>query len=84
MTTKRLNIELPAEQYEFLRREAAAREKTVSGLIREFIETERKAPTREPRPEDADDPLLRRQGSFDGPSDLSERHDRYLYDSTNR
>jgi len=37
MAVKRLNIEIPWEQYELLRREAALKGTTVSGVLRDLI-----------------------------------------------
>ena len=82
MPTKRLNIELPFDQYEFLRREAAANGLTVSALLRQLIEIRRGRPSAGAREEYRDDPLVRRRGSFDGPPDLAEEHDRYIYGSS--
>jgi hypothetical protein len=41
---KRLTIELPLDQYEFLRRKASSEGTTVSGLIRDLIEERRSHP----------------------------------------
>jgi len=79
MPVKRLNIELPLDQYEFLRKEAAARGITVSRLIRDLIATCRQSLTEELKKSYQDDPWFRRHGSFDGPDDLAEKHDLYLY-----
>jgi len=81
MATKRLNIELPFDQYEFLQREAVARGTTISGLIRQLIEDRRTHPTATTPEMYAGDPFCQRHGSFDGPTDLSVQHDRYLYES---
>ncbi|MDR7555333.1 MAG: ribbon-helix-helix protein, CopG family [Armatimonadota bacterium] len=81
MATKRLTIELPVDQHEFLRKEAAARGTTVSALIRKLIEEHRARPSEDLRALYSTDPFARRSGSFDGPPDLAERHDRYLYRS---
>jgi len=79
LVTKRLTIELPFDQHEFLRKEAAARGMTVSGLIRQLIEDCRARPPEEIRAISPKDPFSQRRGSFDGPPDLAEQHDRYLY-----
>lgn len=81
MGSKRLNIELPSDQYEFLRKEAAAKRLTISGLLRQLIEGLRTGPAGNIRAGYRDDPLSQRCGSFDGPSNLAEEHDRYLYGS---
>ncbi len=79
MATKRLNIELPIDQYEFLRKQANTAGTTISGLIRRLIDDFRFRLPEEARKNYQTDPLYRRQGSFDGPADLSENHDHYLY-----
>jgi hypothetical protein len=79
MATKRLTIELPVDQHEFLRREAASRGTTVSALIRQLIAERRARPPEDMRNVYREDPFVRRNGSFEGPSDLAERHDRYVY-----
>jgi len=76
---KRLNIELPLDQYEFLRKEATARGIAISRLIRELIAKHRQSLTEELKKTYKNDPWFRRRGSFDGPDDLAEKHDLYLY-----
>ncbi len=78
MAMKRLTLELPTDQYDFLRKEATAMGTTVAGLIRKLIDERRHRLFREALHQEAD-PLYTRQGSFDGPADLAESHDRYLY-----
>ncbi len=78
MTVKRLTLELPVDQYDFLRKEATTMGTTVAGLIRDLIDERRHRLFREALHQEAD-PLYSRQGSFDGPADLAENHDRYLY-----
>jgi len=78
ITMKRLTLELPTEQYDFLRREAEASRTTVSGLIRRLIDERRDFLLREAVLRETD-PLYDRRGSFDGPADLAENHDAYLY-----
>ena len=79
MPAKRLNIEIPWRQYERLQREASARGTTISRVIRDLIagldKQARKRGTRTRR----DDPLYAMGGSFDGPFNLAEKHDAYLY-----
>lgn len=82
MATKRLTIELQVDQYEFLRKEAQASDTTISGLIRKLIEDLRFRLPEEARKNYQTDPLYKRHGSFDGPSDLAEHHDRYLLSCT--
>ena len=84
MATERLNIELPADEFDSLRKEAAARGLTISELIRHLIETRRALPSEETREIRVGDSLSGRRGSFDGPPDLAEQHDRYLYGSGSR
>lgn len=79
MATKRLTIELPLDQYEFLLKEAGASGITISGFIRKLIQGSRCRLADEAAKNYQSDPLFRRRGVFDGPEDLSENHDRYLY-----
>ena len=79
MATKRLTIELSADQYELLRKQANATGTTVSGFIRRLIDEVRVRLPEEARKNYQTDPLYKRRGSFDGPSDLAEKHDHYLY-----
>jgi hypothetical protein len=78
MATKRLTLELPVDQYDFLRREADAGRTTISALIRTLIEESRLRLAKEAGRR-ATDSLSNRSGSFDGPADLAENHDHYLY-----
>jgi CopG-like RHH_1 or ribbon-helix-helix domain, RHH_5 len=78
MATKRLTLELSADQYEFLRREADAEGVSVSAFIRSLIDARRASPPRL-REDYRDDAFYRRRGSFKGPRDLSVKHDKYLY-----
>jgi hypothetical protein len=78
MVMKRFTLELPADQYDFLRKEADSTGTTIAGLIRRLIDERRRRLLNEAVHQKAD-PLFSRQGSFDGPSDLAENHDRYLY-----
>lgn len=78
MATKRLTLELSIDQYEFVRKEAAAEGLTISGLIRALID-ERRASPAQVREGYRDDPFYKRGGSFKGPKDLSAKHDKYLY-----
>ncbi len=81
MAVKRLTIELPQEQYDFLRKQAIAEKTTTVGFIRSPIpECRTRIPEKTSRRYRAD-PFYRRRGSFDGPSDLAEHHDRALYGS---
>ena len=78
---KRLTIELPQEQYEFLRKQAIAAKKTTVGLIRSLIHECRIRIPKETANQYRADPFYQRRGSFDGPSNLAEEHDRDLYGS---
>ncbi len=84
MATKRLTLKVPFDQYEFLRQEAAQRGTTISGLIRQLIEECRIHPREGISERYPEDPFFQRCGSFDGPSDLAEHHDHYLYATDSR
>jgi hypothetical protein len=79
MGTKRLTIELSTNQYEILQKQSKAIGTTISGLIRKLIEELHLRPAEEARKDYQNDPVYKRRGSFDGPEDLAEYHDRYLY-----
>jgi len=79
MPTKRLTIELSTDQYEVLRKQASANGTTVSGFIRRLIDDIRLRLPEEARKKYQTDSLYKRRGSFEGPRDLAESHDRYLY-----
>ena len=79
MPVKRLNIDLPIEQYEFLRQEAEAKRTTISQLLRGLIEQRKKSTAKAAKGNYAKDPFFLRRGSFDGPVDLAAKHDSYLY-----
>ncbi len=76
---KRLNIEIPWEQYEILRHEAAIRKTTISSVLRGLIEGLKPPSGRRRRRNLREDPFYARRGSFEGPADLAEKHDAYLY-----
>ena len=78
MPVKRLNIEIPLEQYEFLQQEAGVRNTTISQLLRDLIDQQRGASIKAAK-KYAKDPFSQRRGSFDGPGDLAVKHDSYLY-----
>lgn len=84
MGTRRVSIELPMEQYEFLRKEAVSRGLTISRLLQHLIEAQRGHLSGEITELYQNDPLVRRRGSFDGPANLAEEHDRYLYGASTR
>lgn len=79
MVKKRLNIELSIDQYELLLKQANTNGTTVSGFIRQLIDDFRHRLPKEARKNYQNDPLYKMRGSFDGPKDLSENHDHYLY-----
>ncbi len=79
MGSKRLNIAVPWALYRVLRREAAARGTTMSGVIRNLIAGLTRPVNRRSGRKPQDDPLFAMGGSFGGPSDLAEKHDTYLY-----
>ncbi len=79
MATKRLTIELSIDQYELLRKQADATGTTITGFIRRLIDDIRLRLPEEARRNYQTDPLYKRRGSFEGPTDLSEKHDHYLY-----
>lgn len=79
MAAKRMTLELPVDQYEFVRKQAGANGTTVSGFIRRLIEDCRRRFPQKARGSYKTDPFHLRRGSFDGPGDLAENHDRYLY-----
>lgn len=79
MSVKRLTIELPVDQYDYLQKKAKANRKTIVGIIRQLIEGERKQFSLKHSTSLQTDPLYMRTGSFDGPRDLSDEHDNYLY-----
>ena len=76
---KRLNVEIPWEQYEALRREASVRGTTISGVLRDLIASLGQTVKGRGRRNHRDDPLYRMAGAFDGPVSLAEKHDAYLY-----
>jgi hypothetical protein len=78
MAMKRLTLELSIDQYDFLCKEARVMGTTIAGLIRKLIEESRRRLLQEALRNEAD-PLSGRKGSFDGPADLAENHDHYLY-----
>jgi hypothetical protein len=79
VSTKRLNIELPSDQYDFLRKEASSVGTSVSAIVRHLVQEHRLSMPKRARRAYKDDPLYQRRGSFEGPSDLATTHDDYLY-----
>jgi predicted CopG family antitoxin len=79
MATKRLTIELSVDQYETLQQRAKDSGTSVSGLLRRMIDEFRFRPPAEVRKKYQADPFFNRRGSFDGPKNLAENHDQYLY-----
>ncbi|HSB71604.1 MAG TPA: hypothetical protein VLT62_19935 [Candidatus Methylomirabilis sp.] len=76
---KRLNVEIPWEQYEALKREASARGTTISGVLRELIAGLSQTDKGRGRRSRRDDSLYRMAGAFNGPVNLAEKHDAFLY-----
>jgi len=76
---KRLNVEIPWEQYETLRREASVRGTTISGVLRDLIAGLKQTGKGHGRRSRGDDSLYRMAGTFDGPVNLAEKHDAFLY-----
>lgn len=81
MAMKRLTLELPQEQYDFLQKEANLSDTTISGLLRKFIETQRYMIPKPVLKDFSNDSFAQRSGSFNGPPNLSENHDQDLYSS---
>ena len=79
MATKRLTIEISTDQYDVLRKQASANGTTVSGFIRRLIDDIRFRLPEGVRKKYQSSSLYKRRGSFEGPRDLAENHDRYLY-----
>jgi hypothetical protein len=71
---KRVNIELEDGDYRYLKARAEREGRSMVSLIREAIRRLRGSEELDPRK----DPMYE-VGSFDGPRDLAERHDKYLY-----
>lgn len=84
MAIKRLTIELSMDQYELLHKQAKATGTTVTGMIRRLINEFRFQAPEEARKKSQTDPIYKRRGSFDGPKDLAEDHDHYLYEQGSR
>lgn len=76
---KRFTIELPADQYAFLKKRAQESGATVLSLIRQWIAREQKQAKRKTRVDYTRDLFYQRRGSFDGDENLSEDHDLFLY-----
>ena len=78
---KRLNIELPEDQYQFLKNWAEAKRTSLVGAIRQAIETMREMSMSYNYREDA---LYKMDASFDSKlGDLAANHDKYLYGKEN-
>jgi len=76
VTEKRTQIYLSSNQHGSVQRLARRRHTSMAGVIREAIDVYLSTtPAREP----AGDPLADLAGIFEGPGDLSIRHDDYLY-----
>lgn len=71
---KRLTVELDEGDYAYLRERARREGTSLVAILREAVARLRRAEADDP----TSDPMYR-VGSFDGPADLAERHDEYLY-----
>jgi hypothetical protein len=71
---KRMTIELDEADFGYLRDRASREGRTVVSLLREAVQRLRGADGADPR----SDPMFT-VGSFDGPKDMAERHDDYIY-----
>jgi len=71
---KRLTVEIDEAAYAYLRERASREGRTVVSLLREAVDRLRSSDALDPR----SDPMYA-VGSFEGPADLSEKHDEYLY-----
>lgn len=78
MATKRLTIELSTSQYETLQQQARTTGTTISGCIRRLIEDLRTQPRGQENQNYREDHFYKRRGSFNGPDNLAEQHDRYF------
>ncbi|MFH0774291.1 MAG: hypothetical protein V2A53_02180 [bacterium] len=75
---KRINLEIPGEMYNFLKHQAEIRSVSVSRILKELIEGYRSQESQ--RVDVKNDPLFKIGASFEsGLTNLSERHDKYLY-----
>ena len=79
LTEKRTQIYLTRSQHSALQRAARTRNVSLAEVVREAVDAYL---TRKPGPEPGGpDPLADLIGCFEGPGDLSDRHDDYLYGS---
>jgi len=77
LTEKRTQIYLTLSQHSALVRAARTRNVSLAEVVREAVNAYL---TRKPGPEPGgSDPLADLIGCFEGPGDLSDRHDDYLY-----
>jgi hypothetical protein len=74
---RRINIELEDGDYRYLKDRAEREGRSMVSVIREAIRGLRGSEMQDPRA----DPMYQ-VGSFEGPRDLAERHDFYLYESS--
>ena len=71
---KRLTIELDEADAAYLRERARRDGTSLVAVLREAIRSLRRADVADPR----SDPMYK-TGTFEGPSNLAERHDDYIY-----
>ena len=71
---KRLTVELDEGDYAYLRERASREGRSVVSLLREAVTRLRRDGVADP----GADPMYL-VGSFEGPADLAEQHDDYLY-----
>jgi hypothetical protein len=76
LTEKRTQVYLTHAQHAALLRAARTRNVSLAEVVREAVDAYL---TRKPARERGDDPLADLIGFVNGPGDLSERHDDYLY-----
>lgn len=77
-TEKRTQLYLSAEQHAAVQRLARQRGLSMAAVVREAIQALVES-TLARQPADGADPLADLIGVFEGPGDLAERHDDYLY-----
>jgi hypothetical protein len=79
VTEKRTQLYLTARQHAALLRMARVRGTSLAGVVRLAIDAYLAAPTVPERTSEGADPLAGLVGCFEGPGDLSDNHDEYLY-----
>src|SRR5262245_9277277 len=79
VTDKRTQLYLTAAQHEALIRAARKRRTSLAEVVREAIAEYLGKPGKRGRAASSTDPLAEFIGCFEGPGDLAERHDDFLY-----